>query len=54
MGSASLGEVLLACGKVSDVYCGHSHWRAERRIGHLRAVNIGSTYEQKRLEVLET
>jgi len=54
MGSQRFGEVLLACQKVTDVYCGHTHWPGRVRIGHLTAVNVGSTYNEKRLEILET
>jgi len=54
MGAARFGEILLAFDKVTDAYCGHSHWRSEYRIGHVNVVNIGSTYVTKRLEVLET
>jgi hypothetical protein len=53
MGAECLGEVLLAAEKVTDLYCGHSHWRARRRVGHITAVNVGSTYQDKRLEELE-
>jgi len=53
MGAERLGDVLLACPKVTDVYCGHSHWKGERKIGRLSVVNVGSTYTDKRMEVLE-
>ncbi|MFW6133756.1 MAG: metallophosphoesterase [Planctomycetota bacterium] len=53
MGAAALGEVLLSCPKVTHVYCGHSHWAGRRTIDGRTVVNIGSTYEQKNLEVLE-
>lgn len=53
MGSGRLGRALAECPKVTDVYCGHSHWPGQARIGRLRVVNVGSTYEKKRLEVLE-
>jgi len=53
MGAERLGEVLLAEKKVSHVYCGHSHWPARARIGSLTAISIGSTYTEKRLEVLD-
>jgi len=53
MGAECFGEILLAFEKVTDAYCGHSHWRSEREIGHINVVNIGSTYVTKRLEVLE-
>lgn len=53
MGARRLGEVLLACPKVTHVYCGHSHWPDRRTVGHIQAVNIGSTYTEKRWETLE-
>lgn len=53
LGSSCLGEVLLHRDKVTDVYCGHSHWPAHHTIGHLEVINVGSTYTHKRLEVLE-
>ncbi len=53
MGAERLGEVLLNCRKLTHVYCGHSHWRDKRRVGHLQVVNIGSTYTDKHLEVLD-
>ncbi len=53
MGAARLGEVLLACPKVTHVYCGHSHWGDARTIGHVNVVNVGSTYTEKRLLTLD-
>jgi len=53
MGAERLGEVLLDCDKLTHVYCGHSHWRDRRRVGRLAVVNIGSTYTDKHLEVLD-
>ncbi|MCE5279529.1 MAG: metallophosphoesterase [Planctomycetaceae bacterium] len=53
MGAARFGQVLLACRKVTHVYCGHSHWPDRRKIGRLTVVNIGSTYVEKKLETLE-
>jgi len=52
MGSPIFGQVLLACLKVTDVYCGHSHWHGRHKVGHINVVNVGSTYSSKRLEVL--
>jgi predicted phosphohydrolase len=52
LGAKRLGQTLLDCPKVRHVYCGHSHWPARRRIGPIEAVNVGSTYKDKRLEVL--
>ena len=53
MGSQAIGSVLLACPKITHVYCGHSHWSDTRTIGHLKVINVGSTYVQKNLAVLE-
>lgn len=53
MGAGRLGAVLQQCPKVSHVFCGHSHWPAETTIGGLKVVNIGSTYAEKKLELLE-
>ncbi len=53
MGTERFGRILLACDKVSHVYCGHSHWPDRRKLGHLTVVSIGSTYVDKRLEILE-
>ncbi len=53
MGAARLGEVLLACEKVTHVFCGHSHWGDAQRIGHLNVLNVGSTYTDKRLLMVD-
>ncbi len=53
MGAGRFGEVLLDCPKVTHVYCGHSHWPMRCRMGRLEAINVGSTYREKRLEILE-
>ncbi|MBS3733856.1 MAG: metallophosphoesterase [Phycisphaerae bacterium] len=53
MGAASLGEVLRAHPKVTHIYCGHSHWHDRQTIDGRTVVNIGSTYTDKRLEVLD-
>jgi predicted phosphohydrolase len=53
MGSEKLGAVLASCPKVTRVYCGHSHWPGRYKVGAIEAVNVGSTYTQKRFEVLE-
>jgi predicted phosphohydrolase len=53
MGAAKLGETLLACEKLTHVYCGHSHWPGRVRIGEVEVVNVGSTYVEKRIEELE-
>lgn len=53
MGARRLGEVLCKFTSISDVLCGHSHWRSEVQIDHIRVVAIGSTYVEKHLEVIE-
>ncbi|MHC4984641.1 MAG: metallophosphoesterase, partial [Planctomycetota bacterium] len=53
MGAETMGRMLLRWPKLTDVYCGHSHWPTRRRIGSLNVINVGSTYVQKRLEVLD-
>ncbi len=53
MGSDRIGEVLRGCGKLTHCFCGHSHWRGTCRVGHIEVINVGSTYTEKHLEVLE-
>jgi len=53
MGSDRIGRVLGDCPKVTHVFCGHSHWPGSVKIGPIQVVNVGSTYSEKRLEVLE-
>ncbi len=53
LGSSRLGEVLLGFEKVTHVFCGHSHWPQRLKIGHIEAINVGSTYKEKRFEILE-
>jgi len=53
MGSDRIGRVLLACRKLSHVFCGHSHWRDRCRIDGVEVINVGSTYSEKHLEVLD-
>jgi 3',5'-cyclic AMP phosphodiesterase CpdA len=53
LGSARLGEVLLRFPNVTDLFCGHSHFPAEARVGHVHAVNIGSGYRSKTFKALD-
>jgi predicted phosphodiesterase len=53
MGSRRLGELLLQHPNVAHVYCGHTHFPARTRQHHLQCINVGCTYAQKRLEVLD-
>lgn len=53
MGSARFGELLLRYPKVTHAYCGHTHFPLTTTQGHLTCVNLGCTYLEKRIEVLE-
>jgi predicted phosphohydrolase len=53
MGARRLGELLQRHAKVTDVFCGHSHWPGRVRLGGLNVINVGSTYREKYVEVLE-
>ena len=53
MGSDKIGHLLAGCPKVTHVFCGHSHWRGRIRVGKIEVVNVGSTYSEKHLEVLD-
>jgi hypothetical protein len=47
LGSERTGELLLRFPNVTRVYCGHSHFPADVRVGHIHAVNTGSGYRSK-------
>ncbi len=53
MGSDKIGHALLECKKLSHVFCGHSHWPGRLNVKGVEVINVGSTYFEKRLEVLE-
>jgi len=53
LGSPAMGQMLLRHPKITDVFCGHSHFAAKAQIGHLRGVNIGSGYRMKLFEVVD-
>jgi hypothetical protein len=53
LGSALLGEAVLEFPNVQHVLCGHSHFPAQARVGHVDAVNIGSGYRWKTFKVVE-
>jgi hypothetical protein len=53
MGSELFGDALLNWPKVSHVLCGHSHRALRVQCGHITCIDVGSTYIQKRLEVLD-
>jgi predicted phosphohydrolase len=54
LGSERIGQLLLEFPKITHAYCGHSHFPARARVGHIEAINIGSGYRWKTFEVLET
>jgi len=54
MGSPLLGERMLACRKVKYAVCGHSHRKGRFSNGHIECINVGSTYETKHFEVIQT
>ena len=47
------GELIQRFPNVHEVFCGHSHFAAEAKIGEIRAVNIGSSYRHKVFETVE-
>jgi hypothetical protein len=53
LGSPRIGELLLEYPNVTDVFCGHSHFAADVRVGHIHAVNVGSGYRAKTYKTLE-
>lgn len=53
LGSPRIGELLLKYPNVRTAVCGHSHFPAEAQVQHIRAINIGSGYRQKRFLTLD-
>ncbi len=53
LGSEVFGETLLDFPKVSHVFCGHSHREKSCRKGNLVCHCVGSTYREKRYEVID-
>lgn len=53
LGSERIGEAILRHPNVSHVYCGHSHFGVRARVGHVDAINIGSSYRHKVFETLD-
>lgn len=47
LGSEQIGKLLLEFPNVRHALCGHSHFPARARVGHIDAVNIGSGYRCK-------
>ena len=52
LGSRRIGQAIAEFPNVSRVFCGHSHFAAEARIGSIEAVNIGSGYRSKEFKEL--
>jgi hypothetical protein len=53
LGSERLGDVIRRFSNVRRAFCGHSHFRAEARIGGMTAVSLGSSYRWKTFEVVD-
>jgi len=53
LGSDRIGEALRACPKLTRAFCGHSHWPGRCEVGGIQAVNVGSTYTEKRMEIVD-
>src|SRR4051812_43339529 len=53
LGSERIGELLLEFPNVKHLLCGHSHFPAHSRVGHIDAINIGSGYRSKTWAMLE-
>ena len=53
LGSERIGELLLQYPNVRRVLCGHSHYAAEARVGHVAAMSLGSGYRAKTYHVLD-
>jgi Icc-related predicted phosphoesterase len=53
LGSDRIGALLLRYPAVTRVFCGHSHYAAEAKVGPIHAVNIGSGYGDKRFLAID-
>jgi len=53
LGSEKIGQLLLKYPNVLRVYCGHSHFPARARVGHITAVSTGCGYRHKRFLQVE-
>jgi hypothetical protein len=52
-GSEETGKIIRSFPKIKYVFCGHTHQKKKAKINGITAINIGSDYLRKRLEVLE-
>lgn len=53
MGSEMFGEAILAEPKVRYAFFGHSHRPLRMQCGHVRCIDVGSTYVDKRYEIVD-
>jgi len=53
LGASRVGDLLSQYSNVTRVFCGHSHFPAEARIGPIHAVNLGSGYRHKTFRALD-
>lgn len=53
LGSTKIGSLLQRFEKVTDVFCGHSHWPAQHTAGKINATAMANTYLKKNLEVID-
>ena len=53
LGSPAIAELLLGHANVTHVACGHTHVPREQIIAGRRCVNVGSSYTEKRLVLLD-
>ena len=52
LGSVELGETLLSDPRIKYHLCGHTHHRSKVQTGSLISINVGCTYDRKRIEVI--
>jgi putative phosphoesterase len=53
LGGRKLGELFLSDPRIKYHFCGHTHTIARVEKGGMVSINVGSTYEKKRLEILQ-
>lgn len=53
LGSDKLGDLIAGYSNASQVFCGHSHFAVEAQIGHVHAINLGSSYRSKTFRVVD-
>lgn len=53
LGSEKIGELLLEYPNVQRVICGHSHFPAQARVGHIEALATGCGYRAKSLKIID-